>query len=88
MSLLDRSDQITSQTELARHGKELFARVAADPLEKLVVMKGVHPQAVVVNIHAFEKMQSDLASLRSELLAAARLSMPSESLALKDLIQV
>jgi len=72
MALLQSANQIVNQTALARNGSELFERIAANKKDRLVVVKNNSPVAVMLNVHAFEDMQSELESLRNEVAANRR----------------
>ncbi len=72
-SLLDRSDQAISITELARSAKRVFDRLTSGRQDRYVVMRNNTPAAVVLPVQEYEALLDELDELRVEAVAAERL---------------
>jgi len=72
-SLLERSDQAVSVTEVSRSAKTIFDRLCSGKQEKYVVMRNNAPAAVMMPVAVYEAMMDELDDLHVQLTARDRL---------------
>jgi antitoxin StbD len=72
-SLLERSDQAISVTEVSRSAKIIFDRLCSGKQEKYVVMRNNAPAAVMMPVSVYEAMMDELDDLHIQLTARDRL---------------
>lgn len=72
-SLLERSDQAVSVTEVSRSAKVIFDRLCSGKQEKYVVMRNNAPAAVMMPVSVYEAMMDELDDLHIQLTARDRL---------------
>lgn len=72
-SLLERSDQAISVTDVSRSAKVIFDRLCSGTQEKFVVMRNNAPAAVMMPVSAYEAMMDELDDLHIQLMARDRL---------------
>ena len=86
-SLLERSDQAVSVTEVARSAKKLMNSLTEGKQDRYVIMRNNMPAAVLLGVDQFEAIMEELENLRIETLAAKRLKelQPSESISHEEL---
>jgi len=81
-SLLERSDQAVSVTEVSRSAKTIFDRLCSGKQEKYVVMRNNAPAAVMVPVAIYEAMMDELDDLHIQLTARERLQSYDRSRAI------
>ena len=72
-TLLDRSSQALSVTDLVRSAKEVFERLESGEQDKYVVMRNNAPAAVMMPVAAYEALIDEIEDLRIEAVARERL---------------
>ncbi|MCP5296787.1 MAG: type II toxin-antitoxin system Phd/YefM family antitoxin [Zoogloeaceae bacterium] len=72
-TLLDRSNQALSVTDLVRSAKEVFERLESGEQDKYVVMRNNAPAAVMMPVAAYEALIDEIEDLRIEAVARERL---------------
>jgi antitoxin StbD len=72
-SLLERSSQAVSVTEVSRSAKTIFDRLSSGKQEKYVVMRNNAPAAVMMPVSVYEAMMDELDDLHIQLTAHDRL---------------
>jgi len=72
-TLLERSDQSLSLTDLLRSAKDVFERLESGEQDKYVVMRNNAPAAVMMPVAAYEALIDELEDLRIEAVARERL---------------
>ena len=72
-TLLDRSSQALSVTDLVRSAKEVFERLESGEQDKYVVMRNNAPAAVMMPVAAYEALLDEIEALRIEAVARERL---------------
>jgi len=72
-SLLERSSQAVSVTEVSRSAKTIFDRLSSGKQEKYVVMRNNAPAAVMMPVSVYEAMMDELDDLHIQLTARDRL---------------
>jgi antitoxin StbD len=72
-SLLERSSQAVSVTEVSRSAKVIFDRLSSGKQEKYVVMRNNAPAAVMMPVSVYEAMMDELDELHIQLTARDRL---------------
>jgi antitoxin StbD len=72
-SLLERSNQAISVTEVSRSAKIIFDRLSSGEQEKYVVMRNNAPAAVMMPVSVYEAMMDELDDLHIQLTARDRL---------------
>jgi antitoxin StbD len=72
-SLLERSDQAVSVTEVSRSAKSIFDRLCSGKQEKYVVMRNNAPAAVMMPVSVYESLMDELDDLYIQLTARDRL---------------
>ncbi|PKO69564.1 MAG: Phd-YefM [Betaproteobacteria bacterium HGW-Betaproteobacteria-14] len=72
-TLLDRSNQALSVTDLVRSAKEVFERLESGEQDKYVVMRNNAPTAVMMPVAAYEALIDEIEDLRIEAVARERL---------------
>ncbi len=72
-TLLERSDQSLSVTDLVRSAKDVFERLESGEQDKYVVMRNNAPAAVMMPVAAYEALIDELEDLRIEAVARERL---------------
>ena len=72
-SLLERSDQAISVTEVSRSAKVIFDRLCSGKQDKYVVMRNNAPAAVMMPVSVYEAMKDELDDLHIQLTARDRL---------------
>lgn len=72
-SLLERSDQAVSVTEVSRSAKLIFDRLCNGEQEKYVVMRNNAPAAVMMPVSVYEAMMDEMDDLHIQLTARNRL---------------
>lgn len=72
-SLLERSDQAVSVTEVSRSAKTIFDRLCSGKQEKYVVMRNNAPAAVMMPVGVYESLMDELDDLHIQLTARDRL---------------
>jgi antitoxin StbD len=72
--LLNRADQAISATDLQKKTRELLDRISSGVDDHLVVMRDNRPTAVMMGTERYEAMMDELADLRIEAVARARLA--------------
>jgi antitoxin StbD len=81
-SLLERSDQAVSVTEVSRSAKTIFDRLCSGKQEKYVVMRNNAPAAVMMPVAVYEAMMDELDDLHIQLTARERLQSYDRSRAI------
>lgn len=81
-SLLERSDQAVSVTEVSRSAKTIFDRLCSGKQEKYVVMRNNAPAAVMMSVTVYEAMMDELDDLHIQLTARERLQSYDRSRAI------
>jgi antitoxin StbD len=81
-SLLERSDQAVSVTEVSRSAKTIFDRLCSGKQEKYVVMRNNAPAAVMMPVSIYEAMIDELDDLHIQLTARERLQSYDRSRAI------
>lgn len=81
-SLLERSDQAVSVTEVSRSAKTIFDRLCSGKQEKYVVMRNNAPAAVMMPVAIYEAMMDELDDLHIQLTARERLQSYDRSRAI------
>lgn len=81
-SLLERSDQAVSVTEVSRSAKTIFDRLCSGKQEKYVVMRNNVPAAVMMPVAVYEAMMDELDDLHIQLTARDRLQSYDRSRAI------
>ncbi len=81
-SLLERSDQAVSVTEVSRSAKTIFDRLCSGKQEKYVVMRNNAPAAVMMPVSIYEAMMDELDDLHIQLTARERLQSYDRSRAI------
>jgi antitoxin StbD len=74
--LLNRANQAISATDLQKKTRELLDRISTGVDDHLVVMRDNRPTAVMMGAERYEAMIDELADLRIEAVARARLETP------------
>ncbi len=74
--LLNRADQAISATDLQKRTRELLDRIASGEKDHFVVMRDNRPTAVMMSPERYEEMMDELADLRIEAVARARMTVP------------
>ena len=72
-TLLDRSNQALSVTDLVRSAKEVFERLESGEQDKYVVMRNNAPAAVMMPVAAYEALIDEIEDLRIETVAREQL---------------
>lgn len=72
-SLMERSDQAISVTEVSRSAKAIFDKLARGKQDKCVVMKNNIPVAVMLPVGSYEEIMDELEDLRVEAVARERI---------------
>ncbi len=72
-SLLERSGQAVSVTEVSRSAKSIFDRLCSGKQEKYVVMRNNAPAAVMMPVSVYESLMDELDDLHIQLTARDRL---------------
>lgn len=72
-SLLERSDQAVSVTEVSRSAKSIFDRLCSGKQDKYVVMRNNAPAAVMMPVSVYEALMDELDELHIQLTARDRL---------------
>jgi len=72
-SLIERSDQAISVTEVSRSAKTIFDRLCSGKQGKYVVMRNNAPAAVMMSVSIYEAMMDELDDLHIQLTARERL---------------
>ncbi|MBK7134936.1 MAG: type II toxin-antitoxin system Phd/YefM family antitoxin [Rhodocyclales bacterium] len=72
-TLLDRSNQALSVTDLVRSAKEVFERLESGEQDKYVVMRNNAPAAVMMPVATYEALIDEIEDLRIEAVARERL---------------
>jgi antitoxin StbD len=72
--LLNHSNQAVSATDLQKKTKELLDRISLGVDDHLVVMRDNRPTAVMMGTERYEAMMDELADLRVEAVARARMT--------------
>lgn len=81
-SLLERSDQAVSVTEVSRSAKTIFDRLCSGEQQKYVVMRNNAPAAVMMPVAIYEAMMDELDDLHIQLTARERLQSYDRSRAI------
>jgi antitoxin StbD len=74
--LLSRANQAISATDLQKKTRELLDRISSGEEDHFVVMRDNRPTAVMMATDRYEAMMDELADLRIEAIAQARLTTP------------
>lgn len=72
-SLMERSDQAISVTEVSRSAKAIFDKLVKGKQDRYVVMRNNVPAAVMLPIDAYEAIMDELEDLRIEAVARERI---------------
>jgi antitoxin StbD len=72
-SLMERSDQAISVTEVSRSAKAIFDKLVKGKQDRYVVMRNNVPAAVMLPVAAYEAILDELEDLRIEALARDRI---------------
>ncbi|HOP48977.1 MAG TPA: type II toxin-antitoxin system Phd/YefM family antitoxin [Desulfobacteraceae bacterium] len=72
-SLMERSDQAISVTELSRSAKTIFEKLAKGEQDRYIVMKNNAPAAVMLPVDFYEAIMDELEDLRIEAVARDRI---------------
>ena len=72
-SLMERSDQAISVTEVSRSAKAIFDKLAKGKQDRYVVMKNNVPAAVMLPVRVYETIMDELEDLRIETVARERI---------------
>jgi len=81
-SLLERSSQAVSVTEVSRSAKTIFDRLSSGKQEKYVVMRNNAPAAVMMPVSVYESIMDELDDLHIQLTARDRLLSFDRSMAI------
>jgi antitoxin StbD len=71
-SLMERSDQAISVTEVSRQAKAIFDKLVKGKQDRYIVMKNNVPAAVMLPVDAYEAIMDELEDLRMEAVARER----------------
>ncbi len=74
--LLNRTNQAISATDLQKKTRELLDRISSGEEEHFVVMRDNRPTAVMMATEHYEALMDELADLRIEAVARARMATP------------
>lgn len=77
-TLLTRTDQAVSITDIARSTKKYFDKLISGEQDKYVVMRNNAPAAVLLPVADYEALLDEIEDLRIELTAIERLAHPSD----------
>lgn len=85
--LLERADQAISSTDLQKNTKVLLDRMADGSQDRYVVIRDNRPMAVLMPTDRYEALMDELADMRIEAIARARLASfdPEKALTLEQL---
>lgn len=84
--LLKSAEQAITATDLQKKTRELLDRIASGEEDHFVVMRDNRPAAVMMAAARFEAMMDELADLRIDAVARARMATPrADYLARKDI---
>jgi len=72
-SLMERSDQAISVTEVSRSAKAIFDKLVKGTQDRYVVMRNNVPAAVMLPVDAYEAIMDELEDLRIEAVARERM---------------
>jgi antitoxin StbD len=72
-SLMERSDQAISVTEVSRSAKAIFDKLVKGKQDRYVVMRNNIPAAVMLPVDVYEEMMYELEDLRIEAVARERI---------------
>jgi len=72
-SLMERSDQAISVTEVSRSAKTIFDKLAKGEQDRYIVMKNNAPAAVMLPVDSYEAIMDELEDLRIEAVARDRI---------------
>jgi len=72
-SLMERSDQAISVTEVSRSAKAIFDKLLKGKQDRYIVMKNNVPAAVLLPVDAYEAIMDELEDLRIEAVARERI---------------
>jgi antitoxin StbD len=74
--LLNRADQAITATDLQKKTRELLDRISSDEEDHFVVMRDNRPTAEMMATDRYEALMDELADLRIEAVARARIDTP------------
>ena len=84
--LLSRADQAISTTDLQKKTRELLDRISSGEEDHFVVMRDNRPAAVMMATDRYEALMDELADLRIEAVARARINTPRKDyISLKEM---
>jgi antitoxin StbD len=88
-SLMERSDQAISVTEVSRSAKTIFDKLAKGKQDRYVVMKNNVPAAVMLPVRVYETIMDELEDLRIEAVARERIRTfdPAKAITHKEMMQ-
>jgi antitoxin StbD len=88
-SLLERSNQAVSVTEVSRSAKTIFDRLSSGKQEKYVVMRNNAPAAVMMPVSVYEAMMDELDDLYIQITVRDRLSSfdPSKAISHDEMLK-
>ena len=72
-SLMERSDQAISVTEVSRSAKTIFDKLVKGTQDRYIVMKNNVPAAVMLPVDAYEAIMDELEDLRIEAVTRERI---------------
>jgi antitoxin StbD len=72
-SLMERSDQAISVTEVSRSAKAIFDKLVQGKQDRYVVMRNNVPAAVMLPVDAYEAILNEMEDLRIEAVARERI---------------
>jgi antitoxin StbD len=87
-SLMERSDQAISVTEVSRSAKAIFDKLVKGKQDRYIVMKNNVPAAVLLPVDAYEAIMDELEDLRIEAVARERIQTfdPSKAITHEEMM--
>jgi antitoxin StbD len=85
--LLERADQAISSTDLQKNTKVLLDRMADGTQDRYVVIRDNRPMAVLLPTERYEALMDEIADMRIDAIARARIASfdPDKALTLEQL---